>query len=103
MTPCTRPPAGWYCTLEDGHEGPCPAHPVDLIEQAQREAALSYSERQQLAELRDHQLKMARAANPGEYQSSVRECLDWLSEHGFEILMFVAAFLFIIALFFGDH
>ncbi len=24
---CKRPPAGWYCTLEDGHDGPCPARP----------------------------------------------------------------------------
>jgi hypothetical protein len=22
---CTRPPKGWYCTLDDGHEGQCPA------------------------------------------------------------------------------
>lgn len=26
---CTRPPAGWYCTREPGHDGPCPARPVD--------------------------------------------------------------------------
>lgn len=31
MTPCTRPPAGWYCTLEDGHEGPCPARPDNVV------------------------------------------------------------------------
>jgi hypothetical protein len=23
--PCTRPPAGWYCTRGDGHNGPCAA------------------------------------------------------------------------------
>lgn len=22
---CTRPPAGWWCSLDEGHEGPCPA------------------------------------------------------------------------------
>jgi len=21
------PPKGWYCTAEDGHEGPCPLQP----------------------------------------------------------------------------
>jgi hypothetical protein len=24
MSQCQRPPAGWYCNLEEGHEGPCP-------------------------------------------------------------------------------
>ena len=24
---CGRPPAGWYCTREPGHEGPCAASP----------------------------------------------------------------------------
>ena len=24
---CTRPPEGWWCSLEEGHEGPCPTHP----------------------------------------------------------------------------
>jgi hypothetical protein len=24
---CKRPPAGWFCTLEDGHDGPCPTWP----------------------------------------------------------------------------
>lgn len=23
---CTRPPEGWFCTKEEGHEGPCPTH-----------------------------------------------------------------------------
>lgn len=26
---CELPPIGWYCTLESGHEGPCPTHPDD--------------------------------------------------------------------------
>ena len=21
---CTRPPTGWWCSREDGHDGPCP-------------------------------------------------------------------------------
>lgn len=25
---CTLPPAGWYCTREPGHEGPCAAWPI---------------------------------------------------------------------------
>lgn len=25
---CTRPPKGWYCNLDDGHDGPCPARPL---------------------------------------------------------------------------
>lgn len=33
--PCTRPPEGWWCSLDEGwwcsldegHEGPCPTHP----------------------------------------------------------------------------
>lgn len=25
---CTRPPAGWTCSLAEGHEGPCAALPV---------------------------------------------------------------------------
>ena len=24
---CKLPPKGWYCNLEDGHEGPCPTYP----------------------------------------------------------------------------
>lgn len=24
---CTNPPPGWVCTREDGHDGPCAAHP----------------------------------------------------------------------------
>lgn len=24
---CDRPPAGWYCTRESGHDGPCAAWP----------------------------------------------------------------------------
>lgn len=24
---CDRPPAGWYCTRDDGHTGPCAAWP----------------------------------------------------------------------------
>lgn len=24
---CRRPPKGWYCTIGDGHDGPCAAHP----------------------------------------------------------------------------
>lgn len=23
---CDRPPAGWHCNLERGHDGPCPTH-----------------------------------------------------------------------------
>jgi hypothetical protein len=23
---CTLPPAGWSCSLEKGHDGPCPTH-----------------------------------------------------------------------------
>lgn len=26
---CTRPPLGWVCTREAGHDGPCAAHPLD--------------------------------------------------------------------------
>ncbi|NVM91126.1 hypothetical protein FHT32_004790 [Variovorax sp. SG517] len=26
-TTCTKPPAGWHCTLAEGHEGPCAASP----------------------------------------------------------------------------
>lgn len=26
---CTRPPMGWYCTLAEGHDGPCPTHPTN--------------------------------------------------------------------------
>lgn len=25
---CKRPPSGWYCTREEGHEGPCAALPT---------------------------------------------------------------------------
>jgi hypothetical protein len=25
---CDRPPEGWYCTRDKGHEGPCAAHPA---------------------------------------------------------------------------
>lgn len=25
---CPVPPAGWYCTRQAGHDGPCAAHPV---------------------------------------------------------------------------
>ena len=24
---CTRPPEGWWCSLDAGHDGPCPTHP----------------------------------------------------------------------------
>ncbi len=24
---CTRPPEGWACTLDEGHDGPCPTIP----------------------------------------------------------------------------
>ena len=24
---CTRPPEGWWCSLYEGHDGPCPTHP----------------------------------------------------------------------------
>lgn len=27
MATCDRPPAGWHCTLDAGHDGPCPAVP----------------------------------------------------------------------------
>lgn len=27
MSKCERPPAGWYCTREKGHEGPCATLP----------------------------------------------------------------------------
>jgi len=29
MTTCTKPPSGWTCSREEGHEGPCAASPVD--------------------------------------------------------------------------
>ena len=29
---CDRPPIGWECTREPGHEGPCAAYPIDEIE-----------------------------------------------------------------------
>lgn len=25
---CARPPKGWYCTRDAGHEGPCAAYPL---------------------------------------------------------------------------
>lgn len=25
---CTRPPLGWYCTRDEGHDGPCPTWPT---------------------------------------------------------------------------
>lgn len=25
---CDRPPAGWWCNLEEGHEGPCPTRQI---------------------------------------------------------------------------
>lgn len=28
MLNCQRPPAGWYCSLSAGHDGPCPTWPV---------------------------------------------------------------------------
>jgi hypothetical protein len=28
---CNVPPAGWYCTREKGHDGPCAAHPANSI------------------------------------------------------------------------
>jgi hypothetical protein len=28
MTTCTMAPAGWYCTRESGHDGPCAAKPT---------------------------------------------------------------------------
>jgi hypothetical protein len=31
-TVCHRPPAGWYCTREAHHEGPCAAHPRSKAE-----------------------------------------------------------------------
>lgn len=31
MTKCQVPPAGWYCTREAGHEGPCAAWPNKAI------------------------------------------------------------------------
>lgn len=41
-TPCTKPPPGWRCTREAGHEGPCaavhrsmdPDSQVDLLDAA---------------------------------------------------------------------
>lgn len=29
---CDRPPEGWFCTLDRGHDGPCPTHPVEKID-----------------------------------------------------------------------
>lgn len=29
LTMCLLPPAGWYCTREGGHEGPCAAYPLE--------------------------------------------------------------------------
>lgn len=29
---CTKPPEGWYCSLADGHDGPCPTWPQKLPE-----------------------------------------------------------------------
>lgn len=29
-TECQVPPAGWRCTRDPGHEGPCAAWPVDI-------------------------------------------------------------------------
>jgi len=26
---CTVPPAGWYCTRQAGHAGPCAAYPTE--------------------------------------------------------------------------
>lgn len=31
MTTCSRPPVGWRCSLDEGHDGPCPAVPVRSI------------------------------------------------------------------------
>lgn len=28
---CTRPPKGWFCTREFGHEGPCAARPLSIL------------------------------------------------------------------------
>lgn len=28
---CTRPPAGWWCSREEGHEGPCPTRPTGVM------------------------------------------------------------------------
>jgi hypothetical protein len=28
MTVCTKPPPGWRCTREEGHDGPCAAEPL---------------------------------------------------------------------------
>ena len=42
---CDLPPKGWYCTLEDGHDGPCPTHPCQWklrVEQLDRSGALAF-------------------------------------------------------------
>jgi hypothetical protein len=36
---CTKPPMGWSCSRDEGHEGPCAAAPSGWTEQDQREAA----------------------------------------------------------------
>lgn len=31
MTVCTIPPKGWYCSRVKGHNGPCAAHPDEIV------------------------------------------------------------------------
>lgn len=33
---CRRPPAGWWCSLDDGHVGPCPGWPEALTPRGSR-------------------------------------------------------------------
>lgn len=28
MVKCKLAPSGWYCNIEQGHDGPCPAYPT---------------------------------------------------------------------------
>ena len=46
---CKRPPEGWMCSREYGHEGPCAARPRKLYEMAAQYALIEYNEAWQCA------------------------------------------------------
>jgi hypothetical protein len=55
MARCTVPPAGWYCTREPGHDGPCAAHPVEMTGWASPSLGRAYAEVERLrANLAQH-------------------------------------------------
>jgi hypothetical protein len=55
MARCNVPPAGWYCTREAGHDGPCAAHPYEMTGWASPSLGRAYEEVERLrANLAQH-------------------------------------------------